>query len=482
MTSSASVPVTVSPAAADKLVVTTPPGATATAGQPFSTQLVISEEDQYGNLETGDNSTQVTASLANGTGPLQGTTNITLKNGVATFTNLADNTAETIALSFSGGGLTAGRGNRRRDGRGPAKLVIKTEPSATATAGQAFSTQPVIWEEDQYGNLETGDSSTVVTASLGTGTGPLQGTVHETLSGGVATFTNLADDTAEAMTLKFAAGSLTSSASPPIVMSPSTPTKLVITTSPSATATAGQRFATQPVISEEDRYGNLETTDNSTVVTASPVSGSGPLQGTLTATVSGGVARFTSLGDSTPETLTLKFTDGNLTSAASSTIQVAPGATPPARVVAPTVLDATVVMTPKTKKKKAAFSGFNIQFSAPMNLATVSQIANYQLEATTIKKKVTRLVPAKFRADLQPVDQHRHPDDHRQEPLRQGRPAHDRELTTKRREQPGRCLPEFQLPLVPNLRKRKVHHASVSALFRCSNCDIVLSNFLLNPL
>ena len=107
MTSSASVPVTVSPAAADKLVVTTPPGATATAGQPFSTQLVISEEDQYGNLETGDNSTQVTASLANGTGPLQGTTNITLKNGVATFTNLADNTAETIALSFSGGGLTA---------------------------------------------------------------------------------------------------------------------------------------------------------------------------------------------------------------------------------------------------------------------------------------------------------------------------------------------------------------------------------------
>ena len=62
------------------------------------------------------------------------------------------------------------------------------------------------------------------------------------------------------------------------------------------------------------------------------------------------------------------------------------------------MLNASVVMTPKTKKKKAAFSGFNIQFSAPMNLATVSQIANYQLEATTIKKKVTRLVPAKFSA------------------------------------------------------------------------------------
>jgi hypothetical protein len=237
-----------------------------------------------------------------------------------------------------------------------------------------------------------------VTASLATGAGPLQGTVHETLSGGVATFTNLADDTAEAMTLKFAAGGLTTSASSPIVMSPSTPSKLVIATSPGPTAIAGQAFPTQPVIFEEDQFGNLETTDDSTVITASLASGSGPLQGSLTATVSGGVARFTSLGDSTPETLALKFTAGNLTSAASSTIQVAPGTTPPAPVIAPTVLGATVAMTPKTKKKKAAFSGFSIRFSAPMNLATVSQIANYQLEATTIKKKVTRLVPAKFSA------------------------------------------------------------------------------------
>ena len=53
--------------------------------------------------------------------------------------------------------------------------MIETEPSATATAGQAFSTQPVIWEEDQYGNLETADSSTVVTASLAPAPGRLQG-------------------------------------------------------------------------------------------------------------------------------------------------------------------------------------------------------------------------------------------------------------------------------------------------------------------
>ena len=87
--------------------------------------------------------------------------------------------------------------------------MIHTQPSATATAGQPFATQPVIYEEDQYGNLETGDNSTVVTASLASGTGPLQGTTTVTVSGGVATFTNLADNTAETISLNFTSGSLT---------------------------------------------------------------------------------------------------------------------------------------------------------------------------------------------------------------------------------------------------------------------------------
>ncbi len=47
-----------------------------------------------------------------------------------------------------------------------AMLLIETEPSPTATAGMAFATQPVVRELDQYGNLETGDNSTVVRASL----------------------------------------------------------------------------------------------------------------------------------------------------------------------------------------------------------------------------------------------------------------------------------------------------------------------------
>ena len=35
------------------------------------------------------------------------------------------------------------------------QLVIAQQPSPTATAGQAFATQPIVYEEDPYNNIET---------------------------------------------------------------------------------------------------------------------------------------------------------------------------------------------------------------------------------------------------------------------------------------------------------------------------------------
>ena len=68
------------------------------------------------------------------------------------------------------------------------------------------------------------------------------------------------------------------------------------------------------MIDEEDQYGNMVTSDNSTVVTASLASGAGTLSGTKTATVQGGVASFDDLEDDTAGTLTLQFTAGTLPS------------------------------------------------------------------------------------------------------------------------------------------------------------------------
>jgi hypothetical protein len=231
-----------------------------------------------------------------------------------------------------------------------------------------------------------------VTASLAGGTGALLGTTSVTVSGGIATFTNLADDLASSITLKFTGGSLSTSSSVPIVINPAAPAKLVIQTQPSSTATEGQAFVTQPVVYEEDQYGNVESGDNTAVVSAALASGAGPLQGTPTATLSKGVATFANLGDSSPGTIALEFTAGSLPSAISSSIQVAP-VTPPNPT--PTILGATVVMTPKTKKKKAALSGFLIRYSIPMNPTTVIVKANYQLVATV---KGTKVKPVSFNA------------------------------------------------------------------------------------
>ena len=160
----------------------------------------------------------------------------------------------------------------------------------------AFSTQPVVYVEDQYGDLETGDNTTQVTASLASGTGPLHGTVTVTVSGGIATFTDLSDNTAETISLQFTSVPvLTAATSNNIVISPAAASQLAIATQPSPTATAGVAFATQPVVYIEDQYGNLETSDNTTQVTAALHSGSGPLLGTTTVTASGGIATFTDL-------------------------------------------------------------------------------------------------------------------------------------------------------------------------------------------
>ena len=323
--------VVVSPAAASQLVITQQPSATATAGVAFATQPVVKEEDAFNNVITGDNSTVVTAALSSGTGPLQGTLTATVSGGVATFTNLADNTAETLSLKFTSPGLTNATSNNIVVSPAAAtQLVMKTQPSATATAGMAFATQPVIDEEDQFGNLETSDSTHTVTAARGSmGTASLQGTnLTVTLAGGVATFGGLFYDKAETMNMAFStnASGVSSATSSNVVVSPAAASQLVITQQPSATATAGVAFATQPVVKEEDAFNNVITGDNSTVVTAALSSGTGPLQGTLTATVSGGVATFTNLADNTAETLSLKFTSPGLTNATSNNIVVSPAA------------------------------------------------------------------------------------------------------------------------------------------------------------
>ena len=211
------------------------------------------------------------------------------------------------------------------------RLTIQTQPPSTVTAGATFAPAPVIRVEDQFGNLRTSDNSTVVRATRNAGTGSMVGTTNVTVSGGVASFSNLSYRIAETITVDFTSGSLTGATSGTVTVNPAVASKLLIQTQPSATASAGVPFASQPGVAIADTFGNVITTNNSTVITAAVTGGSAPLQGTVNAAAANGVAAFTNLSYNLVDTIAMRFTAGGLMAANSGNIAV--GAGPVAQLV-----------------------------------------------------------------------------------------------------------------------------------------------------
>ena len=74
-------------------------------------------------------------------------------------------------------------------------LLFLQSPTDTA-AGQTIGPAVVVAVVDQFGNVETGDTSDTVTLSLGVnaGGGTLSGSLTATVSGGLATFGDLSID------------------------------------------------------------------------------------------------------------------------------------------------------------------------------------------------------------------------------------------------------------------------------------------------
>jgi len=123
------------------------------------------------------------------------------------------------------------------------------------------------------------------------------------------------DHKAETITIDFGSGVLAGTTSGNITVSPAAANKLTIVTQPPVTATAGVTFAPQPQIRIEDQFGNLRSTDNSSVITAARGAGTGTLQGNLNVTATGGVATFTNLSHNVATNITIVFASGSLSSA-----------------------------------------------------------------------------------------------------------------------------------------------------------------------
>lgn len=167
-----------------------------TGGLALSAQPVIEIQDAGGALLSGDNTTVVTAALIGGTSgaALLGTVTATAAGGIATFTDLAVDLAGTgYQLVFTSGSLAPDTSATFDIVVGNVFALRVALQPAGAVTGAAFTTQPQVEVIDAGGNRVTSDNTTEVTAAIAVAHSGaiLSGTAQVTVSGGLATFTDL---------------------------------------------------------------------------------------------------------------------------------------------------------------------------------------------------------------------------------------------------------------------------------------------------
>ena len=321
----------ITPASPAQLVVGTGPPGSVTAGNGFG--LAVSVEDAFGNLVTSFDG-GVTVSLAGGPdgASLGSLSSLAAVDGVATFSGLTLTEAgDGYSLEATSGNLTpATTGPITVNAAAPTQLVVRAQPPKSVTAGIGFGLSVAV--EDAYGNLATTYGGEVTIGLSNRSGGGLGGTLTTTANRGLAEFASLTlDQVATADTIAATSAGLTGALTNAIAVTPAAPAQLVITVQPPATATAGTGFGL--LVSIEDAFGNVETTDAAPVtISLAGSPGGATLGGTLAAMASQGVASFSGLTiDQAGAGYTLAADSAGLPSVTSSSITVAP--TAPAQLV-----------------------------------------------------------------------------------------------------------------------------------------------------
>ena len=312
---------TVSPTTPNKVVFTVEPPTTGTAGTAL-TSFAASVEDTFGNVETGSNTGHddtINLNVATGPGAIASGASATASGGVATFSATILDTAGSYTFTATDGSrsITTATSTTITVARRPSKVVFTVEPPATGTAGTAL-TSFAVSVEDAYGNVETGSNTgnnDTINLTMATGPGSIASGASVTASGGVATFSSTILDTAGSYTFTATDGSrsITTATSTSTTVSPTTPSKVVFTTEPPSTGTAGTAL-TSFAASVEDTYGNVETgsnTGHTDTINLTVATGPGTIASGTSATASGGVATFNSTVLDTAGSYTLTATDGS---------------------------------------------------------------------------------------------------------------------------------------------------------------------------
>ena len=299
LTAATSENVRVTAGAPTRLSMQTEPVGAAT-GDELGVQPEVKLLDSYGNIITTDSTTVVTAWVGNGIGgSLGGPITATMKDGVATFSGLkfVGVPGTSYTLDFKSGALTIARSASFTVTANIAEsITFKTQPAGGAT-GSDLATQPVLELRDRFGNISTGDSTTELTASVVSGVGATLANLTATAKDGIVTFAdlNLIGTPGAAYRLGFSSESGMSLNSADVFVTHAAASQLTIRTQPVG-GLSGSVMSTVAAIELRDRFGNLATSNSSTVISASVTSGEGgSVTAGSTATAVNGVATFTNL-------------------------------------------------------------------------------------------------------------------------------------------------------------------------------------------
>jgi subtilase family serine protease len=277
----------ITPGAAAKVLFTSQPPSSTTAGASFATTVTI--QDSSGNVATG-NTSAVTLALTTANGAtLGGTKTLSAVNGVAAFTGLSIDKVGSYTLSATDGALTSAVSNSIAISHGAAaKLAFTTQPPASIAAGASFGVGVTV--QDAAGNTVTGNGSAISLALTVPAGATLGGLTVGAAVNGTVTINGLSVDKAGSYTLTATDAALTPAVSSSFTITIGVAAKLVFTTQP-IDLPAG--ILSHVVVAIEDASGNIESGDNATQIKlVSSACTSAPI---ASATVAGGVAQFNDL-------------------------------------------------------------------------------------------------------------------------------------------------------------------------------------------
>jgi hypothetical protein len=366
-----------------RLVITTQPPASATAGASFG--LTVAVEDPFGDVITGDNG-YVTLALAGGDGSVGGAVTVPVIDGIAIFSGVTLDSAGTDTLQASSGSLPA----TTTDAidvvpAGAAQVRITIQPPASVTAGDAFGLGVTV--VDAFGNVVpsfTGDL--VLGLASGPGGGNLAGTVVEPAVSGVASFAGLTLDTAGGgYTIQAMGGGLVAADSDLITVSPGAATRLVVMTQPPAQIAPAAGFWMR--VAAEDALGNVTTSPAGDVTVALAGGAGGDPSVRATAPFVGGIAAVTGFAPNRAGVYSLQIGAGGLAAAVSDSFAV---------TAPPTIIGERVLKAGGRPHGKVV--GFELLFSDPLDPSRAGDAANYAVTRTVGHGRKERARPVRVRA------------------------------------------------------------------------------------